>query len=65
MKIGTREIGKNKPVFIIAEAGINYNNDLKLAYKMIDTASSFGADAIKFQIWITDKIQLKNSKKPN
>ncbi len=65
MKIGTRKIGKNNPIFIIAEAGVNYNNDLRLAYKMIDTASSVGADAIKFQTWQTDKIQLENSKKPN
>ena len=65
MKIGNRKIGKNEPTFIIAEAGINYNNNLKLAYKMIDIASKAGVDAIKFQTWITDKMQLKNSKKPN
>jgi len=65
MKLGKYEIGKSKPVFIIAEAGVNYNNNLKLAYKMIDVAYDAGADAIKFQTWITDKMQLKNSKKPN
>ena len=65
MKLGKQEINKNKRIFIIAEAGINYNNDLKLAYKMIDAAYYAGADAIKFQTWITDKMQLKNSKKPN
>mgnify|MGYP003801466943 CR=1 FL=1 len=56
MKIGNRKIGKNEPTFIIAEAGINYNNNLKLAYKMIDIASKAGVDAIKFQTWITDKM---------
>mgnify|MGYP003690102137 CR=1 FL=1 len=65
MKLGKQEIKKNKRIFIIAEAGINYNNDLKLAYKMIDAAHYAGADAVKFQTWITDKMQLKNSKKPN
>jgi N,N'-diacetyllegionaminate synthase len=65
MKLGKQEINKNKQIFIIAEAGINYNNDLKLAYKMIDAAYFAGADAIKFQTWVTDKMQLKNSKKPN
>lgn len=65
MKLGKHEIGKKKPVFIIAEAGVNYNNNLKLAYKMIDVAYNAGANAIKFQTWITDKMQLKNSKKPN
>ena len=33
VKIGKREIGKNKPVFIIAEAGVNYNNKLSLGIK--------------------------------
>ena len=61
VKIGKREIGKNKPVFIIAEAGVNYNNNLDLAYKMIDVASHAGADAIKFQTWITKEMQLRNS----
>ena len=64
VKIGKREIGKNKPVFIIAEAGVNYNNNLDLAYKMIDVASHAGADAIKFQTWITKEMQLRNSVKP-
>ena len=35
VKIGRRHIGNNKPVFIIAEAGVNYNNKLSLAFKMI------------------------------
>ena len=41
IKIGNKNIGKNQPVFIIAEAGINYNNNLKLAYKMIDSISNY------------------------
>ena len=38
-----------KKVFIIAEAGVNHNGDLKLAKKMIDAAKDSGADCIKFQ----------------
>jgi len=64
LNIGKKEIGFGKPVFIIAEAGVNYNNKLDVAYKMIDVASDAGADAIKFQTWITDEMQLKDSKKP-
>jgi N,N'-diacetyllegionaminate synthase len=64
LKIGKREIGKDGHVFIIAEAGVNYNNKLSLAYKMIDQASKAGADAIKFQTFIADEIQLKNSTNP-
>ena len=65
IKIGKKIIGKNHTIFVIAEAGINYNNDLKSAYKMVDYAKSSGADAIKFQTFVTDSIQLSSTKKPN
>ena len=39
----------NKKVLIIAEAGVNHNGDIDIAKKMIDAASNFGADIIKFQ----------------
>lgn len=64
MKIGSKEIGSSNHVFIIAEAGVNHNNNLSLAYKMIDLAAKSGADAIKFQSFITDNMQLQESKKP-
>jgi N-acetylneuraminate synthase/N,N'-diacetyllegionaminate synthase len=49
IKIGERLIGKNYPVFIIAEAGVNHNGDIVLAKKLIDVAVESGADAVKFQ----------------
>ncbi len=49
IKIGNRLIGLDQPVFIIAEAGVNHNGNLKLAKKLIDVAAQAGADAIKFQ----------------
>ncbi|WP_434304818.1 N-acetylneuraminate synthase [Clostridium botulinum] len=36
-------------VFIIAEAGVNHNGDVKIAKKLVDMAVEYGADAIKFQ----------------
>lgn len=36
-------------VFVIAEAGVNHNGDIKLARNLIDVAVEAGADAIKFQ----------------
>ena len=36
-------------VLIIAEAGVNYNCSLDLAYKMVDAAKEAGADVVKFQ----------------
>ncbi|MBO06400.1 MAG: hypothetical protein CMI58_05140 [Parcubacteria group bacterium] len=44
----------NKP-YIIAEAGINHNGNLKTAYDLVDIAKKNGADAIKFQTYDTKK----------
>jgi len=64
IKIGNRKIGSGYPIFIIAEAGVNYNNNLSLAYKMVDKAIEAGVDAIKFQTFVAEDIQLKNAIKP-
>ncbi|MCZ7401012.1 MAG: N-acetylneuraminate synthase family protein, partial [Candidatus Methanoperedens sp.] len=56
VKIGDRLIGEGEPTFIIAEAGVNHNGDIKLAKKLIDAASDAGADAVKFQTWVTEEI---------
>lgn len=48
-------IGRDKKTFIIAEAGINHNGDLKTAKRMIDAAHKAGANAIKFQTYVTEK----------
>ena len=64
MKIGSYKIGNGNPTFVIAEAGINHNNKLDNAFKMIDFAIKYGANAIKFQTWNTELLQLKNAKKP-
>ena len=42
--------------FIIAEAGVNHNGDIKLAKKLIDAASESGADAVKFQTFIPENV---------
>lgn len=50
-----RVIGDGQPVFIIAEAGVNHNGDISIAHKLIDAAASAGADAVKFQTFITEE----------
>ncbi len=42
-------INISKRVFIIAEAGVNHNGRLDLAYQLIDVAKDARADAVKFQ----------------
>lgn len=50
-------------VFIIAEAGVNHNGDIKLAKKLIDVAAKAGADAVKFQTFKADNLVSKNAEK--
>jgi len=52
-----------KNVIIIAEAGVNHNGDINLAYKLVDAAAAAGADYIKFQTFITELIVDKNAEK--
>lgn len=46
---GTKKIGDDQPVFIVAEIGINHNGNLETATEMIAEASLAGASAVKFQ----------------
>ena len=43
-------------VFIIAEAGVNHNGSLDMAYRLVDVAKETGADAIKFQTFKAEKV---------
>lgn len=56
-----KKIGKNHPVFIIAEAGVNHNGSLDLAMKLIDAAVYAGADAVKFQTFKSENLITKNA----
>ena len=49
--------------YIIAEAGVNHNGDINLAYKLIDAAKECGVDCIKFQTFKTENLVTKTAKK--
>ncbi|MBN2421613.1 N-acetylneuraminate synthase family protein [Candidatus Woesearchaeota archaeon] len=69
IKIGNKIIGQNHPCFIIAEAGVNHNGDIKIAKELVDKALEIGVDSIKFQLFkaellVTEKTeQVEYSKK--
>lgn len=63
IQIGNFSISEVSPVFIIAEAGVNHNGDMDLAKKLIDVAVESGADAVKFQSFITEELILDNVEK--
>lgn len=43
-------------VLIIAEAGVNHNGDFNLACRLADSAKAAGADIVKFQTGIPEKV---------
>tara|TARA_B110000858_G_C17800755_1_gene475109 strand:+ start:2065 stop:3090 length:1026 start_codon:yes stop_codon:yes gene_type:complete len=53
-----------KKVLIIAEAGVNHNGNIDLAFKLIKTAKKCGADIVKFQLFKADKLIIKKANKP-
>ena len=60
--INSRKIGNEYPTYIIAELSCNHNQDINLAYKLIDAASECGADAIKLQTYTPDTMTLDSDK---
>ena len=55
-------LNKNQ-TYIIAEAGVNHNGDMRLARKLILSAKKCGANAIKFQNFSAENLVTKSAKK--
>lgn len=52
-----------KKVYIIAEAGVNHNGSLEMAFQLIDKAKEIGADCVKFQTFKAAQIVTASSPK--
>jgi len=51
-----------KPI-VIAEAGVNHNGSLELAYRLVDVALASGADFVKFQTFRTEALVTREAPK--
>ena len=60
--INNRKIGKEYSTYIIAELSCNHNQNIQLAYKLIDAAAEAGADAVKLQTYTADTMTLNSDK---
>ena len=56
IKINNREIDINAPTYFVADIAANHNGDFDMAKKLIYLAKKSGADAVKFQHFLADKI---------
>ncbi|MEE9379269.1 MAG: N-acetylneuraminate synthase family protein [Candidatus Lokiarchaeia archaeon] len=63
--IGNRKVGKNAPVFVIAEAGSNHNRNLHQAKKLIEIAAEAEVDAVKFQTYSAETLYSKKTPNPD
>lgn len=54
-------ISEESDSYIAAEIGLNHNRDIELAKRMILEAKKSGADAVKFQTYITEKLIIEES----
>lgn len=58
VRVGSREIGKGKPVYIIAEMSANHAGSLERAKEIIHAAKEAGADCLKIQTYTPDTITM-------
>jgi N,N'-diacetyllegionaminate synthase len=56
VKLGSFEVGRDRPPYIIAEVGSNHNGDMGICRKLIDAAAEAGAHAVKFQSWTENSL---------
>jgi len=56
IKLGDRVIGDGQPTYIVAEIGSNFDRSLEQAKKLVNLAKDAGADAVKFQSFLADRI---------
>ena len=53
MKIHTFDVGPGHPVLVVAEIGSNHGGSFDAALALIDAAADAGANAAKFQLWLS------------
>ncbi|MGP1273202.1 MAG: N-acetylneuraminate synthase family protein [Phycisphaerales bacterium] len=59
MKIAGREIGPGHAPYVIAEIGVNHDGDPDRAVMLTERAAEAGADAVKLQLFETDRLMSK------
>lgn len=56
VEIAGRPVGPGHPCFVVAEGGVNHNGDVELGRQLVEAAARAGADAVKFQTFVADRL---------
>lgn len=56
IEIAGRGVGRRRPLFVIAELGLNHHGSLEAALALVDAAAEAGASAVKLQTIEADRL---------
>ena len=62
MRIGEKQIGPGHPPYVIAEIGVNHDGEVDRALMLTEAAADAGADAVKLQLFETDRLMSRAAK---
>lgn len=62
MRIGDKHISPDSPPYVIAEIGVNHDGSVDRALQLVQAAARAKADAIKLQLFETDRLLSKAAK---
>ncbi len=62
IRIGDRWIGRDHPVYVVAEVSANHNQSYEKAVALVEAARDAGADAVKLQTYTADTMTLDSSR---
>jgi N,N'-diacetyllegionaminate synthase len=64
IEIAGRTIGTGRPLFTIAEIGLNHGGSIERACALVDAAADAGASAVKLQTLIATELVSRNAPAP-
>jgi len=62
VRIGNREIGSGRRVYVVAELSANHRQDFEEAVRLVNLAKDAGADAVKLQTYSADTITIASDR---